>query len=57
MLQGVKPFLVHQCRVGPGCQQTLNHGGVALHDGQNQRRAARRIGGVDGRALLEQAFE
>ena len=57
MLQGVEPFLIYQRRIGPGRQQALNHGRVALHDGQDQRRAARCIGGVDGGALLEQAFE
>lgn len=57
MLQCVQPVLVYQRRIGAGCQQALDHGGVPLHDRQDQRCASGGVGRIERGALPQQALE
>jgi len=56
MLLRIQAVVIDQRCVRPCRQQSLHHGRVALHGGQHQGCAACRIGGIEGRALLEQTL-
>ena len=56
MLQRVQAVVVDQRLVCACRKQALNHGRVSLYGGQHQRGTANRVGGIEGRALLEQTL-
>ncbi len=56
MVQRIQTFPIHQRLVGAQRKQALNHRGVAMYDCEYQGRFAGAVYRVDGRALLQQAF-
>jgi hypothetical protein len=56
MLQCVQAVVVDQRGIRARRQQALDYGRVPLHGGQYQGGAARRVGRIEGGALLEKAL-